>query len=117
MKATEHTTQVLVIGAGIAGLVAAAEIQRAGWRVLVIDKGRGVGGRVASRRIGGATFDHGAQFITTRSPRCWSTDGRRELSRNGAVAFLALQTVTRAGAETLACPPSRSSWRSASRFT
>ena len=69
MKATEQTTQVLVIGAGIAGLVAAAEIQRAGWRVLVIDKGRGVGGRVASRRIGGATFDHGAQFITTRSPR------------------------------------------------
>ena len=69
MKATEHTTQVLVIGAGIAGLVAAAEIQRAGWRVLVIDKGRGVGGRVASRRIGGATFDHGAQFITARSPR------------------------------------------------
>ena len=69
MQATEHTTQVLVIGAGIAGLVAAAEVQRAGWRVLVLDKGRGVGGRVASRRIGGATFDHGAQFITTRSPR------------------------------------------------
>jgi predicted NAD/FAD-dependent oxidoreductase len=37
--------------------------------VLVIDKGRGVGGRLATRRIGGATFDHGAQFLTARVPR------------------------------------------------
>jgi renalase len=69
MDATEQTTDVLVIGAGMAGLTAAAELQRSGRRVLVIDKGRGVGGRLASRRIDGATFDHGAQFITTRDPR------------------------------------------------
>ena len=69
MDATEQTTDVLVIGAGIAGLIAAGELQRAGRRVLVLEKGRGVGGRLASRRIDGATFDHGAQFITTRDPR------------------------------------------------
>jgi renalase len=69
MEATEPTTEVLVIGAGMAGLIAAGELQRNGRRVLVLDKGRGVGGRLASRRIGGATFDHGAQFITTRDPR------------------------------------------------
>lgn len=69
MDSAEPTTDVLVIGAGMAGLIAAAELQRAGRRVLVIDKGRGVGGRLASRRIDGATFDHGAQFITTRDPR------------------------------------------------
>ena len=69
MDATEQTTDVLVIGAGMAGLIAAAELRRAGRRVLVLDKGRGVGGRLASRRIDGATFDHGAQFITTRDPR------------------------------------------------
>ncbi|HYP03865.1 MAG TPA: FAD-dependent oxidoreductase, partial [Cyanobium sp.] len=69
MAATEPTTLVLVIGAGMAGLIAAAELQRAGCRVLVLDKGRGVGGRLASRRIAAATFDHGAQFITTRDPR------------------------------------------------
>lgn len=69
MNATEQTTEVLVIGAGMAGLIAAAELQRAGRRVLVLDKGRGVGGRLASRRFEGATFDHGAQFITTRDPR------------------------------------------------
>ncbi len=69
MDATEQTTDVMVIGAGMAGLIAAAELQRACRRVLVLDKGRGVGGRLASRRIDGATFDHGAQFITTRDPR------------------------------------------------
>jgi len=69
MDPTKQTTDVLVIGAGMAGLIAAAELQRAGRRVLVLDKGRSVGGRLASRRIDGATFDHGAQFITTRDPR------------------------------------------------
>ena len=69
MNSTEQNTDVLVIGAGMAGLMAAAELQRAGRRVLVLDKGRSVGGRLASRRIDDATFDHGAQFITTRDPR------------------------------------------------
>lgn len=69
METTQPTTDVLVIGAGMAGLIAAAELQRSGRRVLVLDKSRGVGGRLASRRIGGASFDHGAQFITTRDPR------------------------------------------------
>ncbi len=69
MDLIEQKTDVLVIGAGMAGLMAAAELQRGGVRVLVLDKGRSVGGRLASRRIDGATFDHGAQFITTRDPR------------------------------------------------
>lgn len=59
---------VVVIGAGIAGLSSAVELVRAGLRVLVIDKSRGVGGRMATRRIGGAVCDHGAQFFTVRSP-------------------------------------------------
>jgi hypothetical protein len=69
MNLPEQKTDVLIIGAGMAGLTAAAELQRAGRRVCVLDKGRGVGGRLASRRIGEASFDHGAQFITTRDPR------------------------------------------------
>jgi len=60
---------VLIVGAGMAGLTAATELAGAGRRVLLLDKGRAVGGRLASRRIGEATFDHGAQFITARVPR------------------------------------------------
>ncbi|MBT8126558.1 MAG: NAD(P)-binding protein [Gammaproteobacteria bacterium] len=55
---------VIVIGAGMAGLSAAVRLKSADVDVLVVDKARGVGGRMASRRIGDASFDHGAQFIT-----------------------------------------------------
>ena len=64
-----RNADVLVIGAGMAGLSAAAALQNLGRKPLIIDKGRGVGGRVATRRVGGATFDHGAQFVTARDPR------------------------------------------------
>ena len=59
----------IVVGAGISGLLAARELRDAGWRVTVLDKGRGVGGRMATRRMGGARFDHGAQFFTVREGR------------------------------------------------
>jgi protoporphyrinogen oxidase len=36
----------LILGAGIAGLIAASELQQMGTEVLVIDKGHGVGGGV-----------------------------------------------------------------------
>ncbi len=59
----------LIIGAGIAGLSAARRITSSGERVLVVDKGRGVGGRMATRRFGGAVFDHGAQSFTIIDPK------------------------------------------------
>ena len=58
---------VVVIGAGLSGLMAAKSLQVQGHKVLVVDKGRSVGGRLATRRIGTATLDHGAQFFTVRS--------------------------------------------------
>lgn len=65
----QPTTDILIVGAGMAGLLAATDLQASGFHPLVVDKGRGVGGRLASRRIGSATFDHGAQFITARTSR------------------------------------------------
>ena len=56
----------LVIGAGISGLAAARKLELAGVRVTVLDKGRRVGGRLSTCRIGEGVFDHGAQFITAR---------------------------------------------------
>lgn len=57
---------VAIIGAGIAGLCAANELARSGRKVVVLDKARGIGGRMATRRLGTAVCDHGAQFFTVR---------------------------------------------------
>ena len=59
----------LVVGAGLAGLIAARELRTSGVNVVVLDKGRGVGGRLATRRIGERVFDHGAQFFTVRDAK------------------------------------------------
>ena len=60
--------EVVIVGAGISGLSAAAELVANGRRVLVLEKSRGVGGRMATRRVGEAICDHGAQFFTVRGP-------------------------------------------------
>ncbi len=68
-KFSAQPFDALIVGAGMAGLSAAAELQRTGRDVVLIEKARAVGGRMATRRIGSATFDHGAQFFTARTPR------------------------------------------------
>ena len=60
-------SRVVIIGAGLSGLIAAQELKKRGHKAVVVDKGRGIGGRMATRRDGNATFDHGAQFFTSRS--------------------------------------------------
>lgn len=57
----------LIVGAGISGLTAAQKLAEQGKRCLILEKSRGVGGRMATRRTADAVFDHGAQFFTARS--------------------------------------------------
>ncbi len=57
----------IIIGAGMTGLTAARQLQQNGWAVTVLDKGRGVGGRMATRRLANARADHGAQYFTART--------------------------------------------------
>lgn len=64
----DGAVKVVIVGAGMAGLVAAHELRAAGVDVAIVDKGRSVGGRLATRRIGAARLDHGAQFFTVRTP-------------------------------------------------
>ncbi len=61
--------QIAVIGAGIAGVSCALQLARAGLRVTLLDKSRGWGGRMATRRTEFGGFDHGAQYFTVRDAR------------------------------------------------
>ncbi len=74
--------RVAVVGAGMAGLIAARTLADHGIEVEIFEKSRGVGGRMATRRTPcGLTFDHGAQYFTTRDARfnryvkSWIEDG------------------------------------------
>ena len=58
---------IAIIGAGITGLSCARQLANAGYSVVLLDKGRGIGGRVATRRADHLRFDHGAQFIKART--------------------------------------------------
>lgn len=64
--------QIAIIGAGLAGLACATALRARGQSVTVLDKGRGPGGRMSSRRettqAGAFRFDHGAQYFTARDP-------------------------------------------------
>ena len=61
-----------IVGAGMAGLACAEALTSAGHAVVVLDKGRGPGGRMSTRRLetplGEVRFDHGAQYFTGRDP-------------------------------------------------
>jgi hypothetical protein len=61
--------QIIIIGAGMAGLACAQRLAQMGLAPLVVDKGRGIGGRIATRRLTLAadaiSFDHGAQYLKT----------------------------------------------------
>ena len=65
--------RIAIVGAGMAGLSCGQRLSRLGHEVRLFDKGRGPGGRMATRRMedGGTTlhFDHGAQYFTAREPR------------------------------------------------
>ena len=81
--------RIAIVGAGLAGLACAKGLRAAGHDVASFDKGRGPGGRMASRRLstplGEAVVDHGAQYFTARDPgfrrqvAAWQAAGLAEL--------------------------------------
>ncbi|MFN3729659.1 MAG: NAD(P)/FAD-dependent oxidoreductase [Fimbriimonadaceae bacterium] len=58
--------RVAVVGAGIAGLATARLLTQSGVSAVVFEKSRGYGGRAATRRLKGYTFDTGATSVTPR---------------------------------------------------
>ena len=68
-------SDLLVVGAGISGVTAAQSAIEAGSRVKVVDRGRRIGGRMASRRLrdtgtaqDGRVVDYGASYFTVSDP-------------------------------------------------
>lgn len=64
----------LIVGGGICGLIIATELKRNGFDVTIVDKGKGIGGRLATRRIQYSSdiegiFDYGAQHFTVTTPQ------------------------------------------------
>ncbi|ODU53506.1 MAG: hypothetical protein ABT04_04600 [Granulicella sp. SCN 62-9] len=70
MAASVH--DVLLIGAGMAGLAAANSLASSGLRVLLLEAQHHIGGRVLTRRIGDEVIELGAEFVHGRPPELWS---------------------------------------------
>jgi len=60
---------VTLIGSGMTALTIAQYLKKDVAHLLLIDKAKGPGGRLANRRFENAAFDTGAQFIRARSPK------------------------------------------------
>jgi phytoene dehydrogenase-like protein len=66
--------EVVVIGAGLAGLSAATRLSRAGSDVHVLEAGSSVGGRLATEKVDGFLVDRGFQVLNTGYPRAADLD-------------------------------------------
>jgi renalase len=77
-------TDILVIGAGLAGLTLAQELSALGNKVLLLEKSRSPGGRLSTRRSDFGGFDHGAQYLTSRT--AGFTSLLDQLSQSGELA-------------------------------
>lgn len=64
----------LIIGAGISSLYLALGLQKLGQSFLLLEKSKGVGGRLATRRDGLSTYDHGAQFVKVIKDKPFALD-------------------------------------------
>lgn len=74
-------TSCIIVGGGITGLIAATILHRRGINVTVLDKGKGIGGRLATRRISHensteGVFDYGTQYFSAKNPQfqVWVND-------------------------------------------
>ncbi len=95
---------VLIVGAGLCGLALATALKKINRPAAVVEKSRGVGGRMATRRSDMAKFDHGAQFYTLSEKieplherwqsrslvETWfEVDGQKKVSARGGMTSLA----------------------------
>ncbi len=63
---------VIVIGAGMAGLTAGRTLAEAGRRVLLVEARERIGGRILTRHLDDEVIEYGAEFIHGRPPELWA---------------------------------------------
>lgn len=68
LRPLPETTDVVVVGAGLAGLAVARAVQAAGRSVVVLESSDGVGGRVRTDVVNGFRLDRGFQVLLTAYP-------------------------------------------------
>jgi monoamine oxidase len=68
----DNIYNVVVVGAGMAGLTAARALAEAGLKVLVVEAQDRIGGRIWTRRVGDETIELGAEFVHGRPPELWA---------------------------------------------
>jgi len=89
--------QVLIVGAGIAGIACAQALRNVGVAVRVVDRGHTPGGRMASRTINGRKVDLGASYFTAEPSTPFGTVVADWLRRGLARPWT--DTITVAGAD------------------
>jgi phytoene dehydrogenase-like protein len=62
-------TDVVIVGAGLAGLTCAQDLTRAGVECLVLEASDGIGGRVRTDTVDGFLLDRGFQILLTAYPQ------------------------------------------------
>lgn len=81
--------EVIVLGAGMAGLAAARALGERGVRVIVIEAQGRVGGRILSQQVsGGGVVELGAEFVHGLPPELWALideAGVQTVERNGTM--------------------------------
>ena len=80
----DRTTDVVVIGGGLAGLAAAAYLGRAGRRVSVVEKANAPGGRAITQKKAGFSFNLGAHAVY-RGGAAWRILDELGVPRKGRV--------------------------------
>ncbi|MCE7054537.1 FAD-dependent oxidoreductase [Algoriphagus sp. AGSA1] len=60
--------KIYIIGAGLAGLVAALELEKAGFSPVILEGTDGIGGRMKTDEVDGFLLDHGFQVLLTAYP-------------------------------------------------
>lgn len=71
--------KIAIVGAGLAGLIAAHDLKAAGLSITLFDKARGVGGRCATRSTDWGMIDHGVQLLDGSDARIKALIARFDL--------------------------------------